>query len=289
VATLRDIKRRISSVKSTQQITRAMKMVASVKLRRAQEQMMRARPYAHSLDELLGHVAAKIDRSLHPLLAEREPKNVCYVVLTGDRGLAGSFNANLTKRAKNEIDAQIAEGRTVSTITVGRKGYEFFQRRGYDLLEKYINFFNELDFRHAQAIGGLIQSKFIGEELDRIYLIYNEFKTALQQRIVVQQLLPIVPRPPGEEKYHIDFLLEPSAQQILDTLCPKYLNIQVWHALLESYAAEMAARTAAMDTATENAQDMINQLTLHYNKARQAAITKELLEIVGGAEALSKA
>jgi len=289
VATLRDIKRRITSVKGTQQITRAMKMVASVKLRRAQERMMRSRPYAHSLDELLGHVAAKIDRSLHPLLKEREPKSVCYVVISGDRGLAGSFNANITKRAKSEIDAQIAEGKSVSMIAVGRKGFEFFQRRGYQLKEKYINFFNDLDFRHAQEIGNLIKSEYIRGELDHVYLIYNEFKSALQQRIVVQQLLPIVPRPPYEEKYHIDFLLEPSARQILDTLCPKYLNIEVWHALLESYAAEMAARTAAMDTATENAQDMINQLTLHYNKARQAAITKELLEIVGGAEALSKA
>jgi len=289
VATLRDIKRRIGSVTSTQKITRAMKMVASVKLRRAQERMMRSRPYAHSLDELLGHVAAKIDRSLHPLLAEREPKNICYVVVTGDRGLAGSFNANITKRAKSEIDAQVADGKSVSTITVGRKGYEFFQRRGYNLLEKYINFFNELEFKHAQDIGELIKSKFIGEELDRIYLIYNEFKSALQQRIVVQQLLPIVPRLPREEKYHIDFLLEPSPSVILDALCPKYLNIEVWHALLESYAAEMAARTAAMDAATENAQEMIDQLTLKYNKARQAAITKELSEIVGGAEALSKA
>jgi len=289
VATLRDIKRRIGSVTSTQKITRAMKMVASVKLRRAQERMMRSRPYAHSLDELLGHVAAKIDRSLHPLLAEREPKSICYVVITGDRGLAGSFNANITKRAKSEIDAQIAEGKSVSAITVGRKGYEFFQRRGYKLLEKYINFFNDLEFHHAQDIGELIKSKFIGEELDRIYLIYNEFKSALQQRIVVQQLLPIVPRPPREEKYHIDFLLEPSPSVILDALCPKYLNIEIWHALLESYAAEMAARTAAMDAATENAQEMIDQLTLHYNKARQAAITKELSEIVGGAEALSKA
>lgn len=289
MATLRHIKRRIGSVKSTQQITRAMKMVASVKLRRAQERMLRARPYAHSIDELLGHVAAKIDRSLHPLLAEREPKNVCFVVITGDRGLAGSFNANITRLAKSEIDAHIAEGRSVSAITVGRKGFEFFNRRGYRLLEKYVNFFNDLEFRHAQDIGELIKSQFIGEELDRIYLVYNEFKSAIQQRIVVQQLLPIVPRPPREEKYHVEFILEPSPDLILDTLCPKYLNIEVWHALLESYAAEMAARTAAMDAATENAQEMIDQLTLNYNKARQAAITKELSEIVGGAEALSKA
>lgn len=289
MATLRDIKRRIGSVKSTQQITRAMKMVAAVKLRRAQERMLRARPYARSLDEMLGHVAAKIDRSLHPLLAVREPDKVCYVVVTGDRGLAGSFNANIMRRAKNEIDLQIAEGRAVSAITVGRKGFDFFTRRGYRLLEKYINFFNELNFHHAQNIAGLIQSKFIGEELDRIYLVYNEFKSAIQQTIVVQQLLPITPRPPREEKYHVDFILEPSPQSILDTLCPKYLNIEVWQALLESYAAEMGARMAAMEAATENAQDMINQLTLYYNKVRQATITKELSEIVGGAEALRKA
>lgn len=289
MATLRDIKRRIGSVRSTQQITKAMKMVASVKLRRAQERMLRARPYAQSLHEILGHVAAKIDRSLHPLLADREPKNVCYVVVTGDRGLCGSFNANLIRRARNEIDARQAEGLAVSAITVGRKGFEFFSRRNYRLLTRYVNFFSELDFRHARDIGELIKSKFIGEELDRIYLVFNEFKSALQQRIVVQQLLPIVPRPPQEEKYHLEFLLEPSAKDILDELCPKYLNIQIWHSLLESFAAEMAARTAAMDAATENAQEMLEQLTLHYNKARQAAITKELSEIVGGAEALSKA
>lgn len=289
MATLRDIRRRIGSVKSTQQITKAMQMVAAVKLHRAQERMLRSRPYARHLDEMLGHVAAKIDRSLHPLLAVREPNYVCYVVVTGDRGMAGSFNANIIRRAKNEIDMQAAEGCSVSAIAVGRKGFEFFSRRSYRLSERYINFFNELDFHHAQNIAELIRRKFIEEELDRVYLVFNEFKSAIQQRVVVQQLLPIVPRPPRDEKYHIDFILEPSPQSVLDTLCPKYLNIEVWQALLESHAAEMGARMAAMEAATDNAQEMIDQLTLYYNKVRQATITKELSEIVGGAEALSKA
>ncbi len=288
MATLRDIRRRIASVKSTQQITKAMKMVAAAKLRRAQERMMRARPYAKSLDDLLGHVSAKVDPSWHPLLAVREPKKVALLVLSGDRGLAGSFNTNIIRRAQTEFQALQSNGAEVSLICLGKKGYEHFYRRSYAILEKYTGFFNFLEFTHAQAIGQLVREKYLAAELDRVFLVYNEFRSIMLQRIVVKQLLPIVPRPPQEEKYTSAYIFEPSPEKILDRLCPRYLNIAIWQALLESYAAELGARMSAMDAATENAQEVIGLLRLHYNKARQATITKELLEIVAGAEALQK-
>ncbi len=288
MATLRDIRRRITSVKSTQQITKAMKMVAAAKLRRAQERMQKARPYARSLDEMLGHVSAKVEANLHPLLAVREPKKVAVVVLSGDRGLAGSFNANIIRRAVNEIQSLRAGGAEVKLICVGRKSYEFFNKRNYTLLAHYINFFNNLEFSHAQDIAALINEKYVAADLDRVYLVYNEFKSVVQQKLVVQQLLPMVPRAPEAEKYPADYLFEPAPAKLLDSLCPRYLNIEVWQALLESYAAELGARMSAMDAATENAQEVLEQLRLHYNKARQASITKELLDIVGGAEALQK-
>ncbi len=288
MATLRDIRRRIGSVKSTQQITRAMKMVAAAKLRRAQERMMRARPYARSLDDMLGHVSAKVDSSLHPLLAVREPRQVALLVLSGDRGLAGSFNANIIRRAQSEFYTLQNTGAKVSLLCIGKKGFEYFHRRNFPILEKYAGFFNNLDFVHAQDIGHLVQQKYLAAELDRVFLVYNEFRSIMQQQIVVKQLLPIVPRPPQEEKYSSEYIFEPSPERILNSLCPKYLNLTIWQALLESYAAELGARMSAMDAATENAQEVLGQLRLHYNKARQATITKELLEIVGGAEALKK-
>lgn len=288
MATLRTIRRRIASIKSTQQITKAMKMVAAARLRKAQDRMLKARPYSHSLDETLGHVAAKVDHALHPLLHVREPKRIGFVVVTGDRGLCGSFNANIIRRAANEMNASRQNGLEFELITIGKKGFEHFNRRHYPILEKYINFFDKLDYSHAQDLAALIQEQYVQGKLDRIYLVYNEFKSAIQQNIIVQQLLPIVPRPPQDEKYAADFLFEPSPIKILDNLCPRYLNIQIWHALLESFAAEMGARMAAMSTATDNAKDLIFQLTLYYNKVRQASITRELMDIVGGAEALKK-
>lgn len=288
MATLRDIRRRITSVKSTQQITKAMKMVAAAKLRRAQERMQKARAYARSLDEMMGHVSAKVDPALHPLLAVREPRKVAVVVMSGDRGLAGSFNTNIIRRAANEVQALRESGAEVQLICAGRKGFEFFNKRNYSLLAHYINFFNDLDFSHAQDLGDLIGKKYVAAELDRVFLVYNEFKSVVQQKLVVQQLLPIVPRPPEAEKYAADYVFEPEPVKLLDSLCPRYLNIEIWQALLESYAAELGARMSAMDAATENAKEVLEQLRLHYNKARQASITRELLDIVGGAEALKK-
>jgi F-type H+-transporting ATPase subunit gamma len=288
LATLRTIRRRIASVKSTQQITKAMKMVAAARLRKAQERMLKARPYSKSLDETLGHVASKVDHALHPLLHVRAPKRVAFVVVTGDRGLCGSFNANIIRRATNEMNTARQSGLEFDLVTVGKKGFEHFKRRRYPILEKYVNFFDKLDFSHAQDIAALIQEQYVNGKLDRIYLVFNEFKSAIQQNIIVQQLLPIVPRPPQDEKFATEFLFEPSPVRILTNLCPRYLNIQIWHALLESFAAEMGARMAAMSTASDNAKDLIFQLTLYYNKVRQASITRDLMDIVGGAEALKK-
>ncbi len=286
MATLRDIRRRINSVRSTQQITKAMKMVAAAKLRRAQDRLLNARPYAYRLGQLLAHVAAKEDRSLHPLLAIREPKNICYVVVTADRGLCGSFNTNIIRRAKSEMDAQGSE-KKVSLVAVGRKGFEHFSRRGYDIIEKYINFFDHLEFKYAVSISNLVQELYQAREFDRVYGVYNEFKSAAVQRVIVEQLLPIEPESPEIEKYQlIDYLYEPSSGKILDEVCPKNLNIQIWRILLESYAAEQGARMVAMGAATDNAEEMIYDLTLYYNKVRQATITKEIADIVGGAEAL---
>ncbi len=286
MATLRDIRRRISSVKSTQQITKAMKMVSAAKLRKAQERLINSRPYANRIDELLAHVSAKVDRNLHPLLVEREPKNVCYVIVTSDRGLCGSFNANIIRTAKTEIEANNTDGKA-SLVTIGKKGFEHFSRRGFNVIEKYLNFFDELDFNQAVHISDLIQKMFLQKELDRVFFVYNEFKTAAVQKVVVHQLLPIQAQLPETVKYQsVDYLYEPSLASILDELCPKHLNIQMWRALLESYASEQGARMVAMESATENAEEMIYDLTLYYNKVRQAAITKEISEIVGGAEAL---
>ena len=288
MATLRELKRRIGSVKSTQQLTKAMKMVAAAKLRRAQENMQRARPYSENINEVLGHVCAKVGPAVHPLLSVREPQNIAVVVIAGDRGLAGGFNANLIRRASTEIKQMQDTDSNVSVICVGKKSYEFFERRDYSILEKYINFFSDLEFSHAQEIARLIQDSYLNKKLDRIYLVYNEFKSVVQQIIVDKQILPIVPRLPENEKYQTDFLFEPTPTKILDKLGPRYLDIQLWQALLESYASELGARMAAMGAATENAQEVIEQLTLTYNKARQTAITTEMLEIVGGAEALKR-
>jgi F-type H+-transporting ATPase subunit gamma len=288
VATLRDIRRRISSVRSTQQITKAMKMVSAAKLRRAQERLLSARPYATRIQTLLAHVAAQVERSKHPLLVEREVKNVLYLVVSADRGLCGSFNANVLRKAKFEIDAHKQNGEIdLKLITIGRKGFDHFSRRGYPVVEKYVNIFDHLEFSHAAAISSQIQKLYQEKEVDRVVAVYNEFKSAAVQKVITQQLLPIEPQRPQMQIYQpVEYLYEPSIDHILNEICPKFLNIQIWRMLLESYAAEQGARMVAMESASENAQEMIYDLTLYYNKVRQASITKEIAEIVGGANAL---
>lgn len=286
MATLSDIKRRIGSVKSTQQITKAMKMVAAAKLRRAQERLLNARPYAQRFEELLTHVTAQEkQQSSHPLLEVREANKLCYVVVTSDRGFCGGFNSNVIKRAKSEVDSQTSDD--ITLVAVGGKGADFYLRRGYQISGKYVGIFNNLDFHHATQISARIQELYQTQEVDRVFAVYNSFKSAGTQVVKVAQLLPVEPNQPEEGgAVFADYLYEPEAGKILDEIIPKNLNVQIWRILLESYAAEEGARMVAMDAATENAEEMIYDLTLHYNKVRQTAITTEIAEIVGGAEAL---
>lgn len=284
MATLRDIKQRITGVQKTQTITRALKMVAAVKLRRAQQRIIQARPYAYRLGDLMGHIATKIDRELHPLLVVREPKRLGYVIVTSDQGLCGSFNHNIIRKAQSEI--QNHSDQQLDLILIGKKGRDHFVKRNYKPIGEYVSFFRDLKFEQAIRIASLIRELYIQQKLDRVYLIYNEFKSAVQQRVIVEQLLPIIPIIPEDRATLPEFIFEPDPLAILDTLCPKNLNVQIWRVLLESYASEMGARMTAMEYATENADKLIGELQMQYNKKRQEGITKEILEIISGSEAL---
>lgn len=286
MATLRDIKRRIVGVQKTQQITRALKMVSAVKFRRAQQRILQARPYAHRLNEMMSHIAGKVDRDLHPLLAVREPHRICFVIITGDQGLCGSFNQNIIRKTELEISKH--EQQNIDIVLIGRKGRDYFVKQNYNVIGEYTAFFKNLEFTHAVKIATLLKDLYVQQKLDRIYIIYNEFKSAAQQLVTLEQLLPIIPIVPEDKKYMADFIFEPDELTILDTLCPKNLNIQMWRILLESYAAEMGARMTAMEYATENANKLIVELTMQYNRIRQESITTEILEIVSGSEALKK-
>ncbi|MCH8125302.1 ATP synthase F1 subunit gamma [candidate division KSB1 bacterium] len=286
MATLRDIRRRISSVKSTQQITRAMKMVAAAKLRRAQEKILKARPYAYELRNVIGHLANIVDHDAHPLLSVREVQSVGFVVVTSDRGLCGAFNINIIRRATEQIKAAQAEGKSAKLILVGKKARDYFRRRDYEIIAEHIDLFNKLDFSHAQALAGDITRFYTQGEVDLVSVIYNEFKSAVQQNLTVEQLLPIEPKSIEGSTLKFNYIYEPSPDTIINVLLPRQINIQTWRILLETSSAEHGARMTAMEVATENAQEMITDLTLHYNRVRQASITKEILEIIGGAEAL---
>jgi len=284
MATLRDIKQRITGVQKTQQITRALKMVAAVKLRRAQQRIIQARPYAHRLNEIMGHIAGKVDRNLHPLLAIREPKLVCYVIVTSDQGLCGSFNQNIIRKTEFEISQH--GDQCLEYILIGKKGRDYFTKKGVTVIGEYVSFFKNLQFDQAVDIALLVRDLYIQKKLDRVYLIYNEFKSAVQQEVIVEQLLPIIPVIPEERKYIPEFIFEPDAISILDTLLPQNLDVQIWRVLLESYASEMGARMTAMEYATENANKLIGELRMQFNRLRQESITTEILEIIGGSEAL---
>ncbi|MFC1726700.1 ATP synthase F1 subunit gamma [candidate division KSB1 bacterium] len=283
MATLREIKRRISSVKSTQQITKAMKMVAAARLRRAQENILKARPYAYKIDTVLTNLASKVDRNLHPLLDKRDPKSMAVVCVTSDRGLCGGFNTNIIRQTKHYFEECEIENKVL--INIGFKGWNHFKKRDYNIIGEYTRFFSDLEFAHANRIGHQLIDLYLQKKLDKVVLIYNEFKSVLQQKIVVEDLLPIEPQE-EEKKAVIDYIYEPEPVKILDAITPLHINIQIWRVLLESYASEMAARMNAMENATDNAQEMIESLVMLYNRIRQATITKEISEIVGGAEAL---
>lgn len=284
MASLKQIRRRITGVTSTAQITRAMKMVAAAKLRKAQENMERSRPYAHKLRDVIASVVSHADTDLHPLLESREPEHVGVVTVTSDRGMCGSFNANICRRTQTVITDFV--DKDVKLFTLGKNGQEFFRKRGADIYHYYPGVFQELEFSQAAAVGRDIGEKYIAGDFDRIYLVYNEFKNAVQQDLICQQLLPVEPLSELTTASNTDYIYEPDPHSVLDQLLPMYINVQVWHVMLESFAAEQAARMTAMENATENAEELILDLTLQFNKARQTAITTELLEIVGGAEGL---
>ena len=294
-----DLRRRIRAVKNTQQITKAMKMVAASKLRRAQERIMNARPYAVQMQRVLGSVAARVDPSIHPLLTQREPSaasKTLVIVVTGDKGLCGSFNTNVIKAG----GAYLVEHPGQCTLgLVGRKGRDFFGRRGFEVMFERIGIFQTLRFDDAREIAQMAIDAFLSGQVDRVMLVYNEFRSVMTQRVVVDQLLPIAradveatgsavaPIVEGADpRAQIDYLYEPSPVEIFNQLLPRYVEVQVYRALLESNAAFFAAQMTAMDTATKNSGEMIAGLTLYMNKVRQAAITREIIEVVSGAEAL---
>lgn len=264
-----------------------MKMVAAAKLKKAQKNIITARPYAYAIKGVLGHLIPRIDRNLHPLLHIREPKKVCMVVITADRGLCGSFNSNIIRKAAQIMDQYDPE--SLSLICIGRKGKNYFSRRGYNILSSYVDFFRYLEFAHATRIIKLISNLYIEKGLDRVDLIYNEFKSAVRQDVIVEPMLPLVPPPQEDYPEFRDYIFEPSIKEIVDSLVPLHLNVQMWRILLESNAAEQGARMTAMENATENAKEIISHLRLTFNKARQAAITKDMLEIVGPTEVMRKA
>lgn len=291
MATLREIRGRINSIKNTEKITRAMKMVAAVKFRKAQENVIAARPYARKIAEILKSLIPTVGNLENELLIERDVKRICLVVVTSDRGFAGPFNTNLIKEAERLIKEKYAEfynSHNLTLFTLGKKSFDFFSKRNYDIFARYIGIFDRIEFSSARKVVSDILGGYIDKKFDKVMIIYNEFKSAAQSKIVEEQFLPILSIDDSEASAEniSDFIFEPAAKEIIDYLLPKHLNTQIWRVMLESYASEQAARMMAMDSATSNANDLIKSLKLTYNKARQAAITKELLEVVSGAEAL---
>ena len=286
---LRDLKRRTRSVKNTQQITKAMKMVSAAKLRRAQDAILSARPFAKKMLEVLNSLATRADADAHPLLSEREPANIDVVVISADKGLCGSFNANIMKRAEDFLGSVQSE--TLDVQVVGKKTRDYFKRRKYNIRHQFVDIFRDLTYDTAGSIARPLIERYSDsgseERVDAVYLIYNEFKNVMQQDVVVERLLPIEKREFEKPEEELDYIYEPTAAEIYDAVIPRHVEYQVWHALLESAAAEHAARMTAMENASKNASELIEQLTLTMNKVRQTTITREILEIVSGAEAIS--
>jgi len=284
MANLRDIRTRIRSVKSTQQLTYAMKLVSATKLRRAQERILAARPYARQMLRVLNSLATRANPGHHPLLARRGDRRVELVVITADRGLCGGFNTNIVKAAAEEMGKRA--GRELSLTLVGKKGRDYFRRRKVSVRREMVDIFRNVTYAHAAELARELIQSYVARELDAVYLVYNEFKSAIQQRVVAEKLLPIEQLAWEGPGLPADYIYEPSEKDLFDRLLPKHVEVQVYRALLESAASEQGARMTAMDSATNNAADMIESLTLNMNKVRQAGITKEILEVVSGAVAL---
>jgi F-type H+-transporting ATPase subunit gamma len=287
MATLRDIKRRIKAVESTSKITKAMKMVSAAKFRRAQQRMLEMRPYAERMNGILSSLASGAEGEIHPLLMVRPRRSIEVLVMTSDRGLCGAFNTNIMKAATRHIDELKREGYEVTIDVVGRKARDYYKRRGIEMRKAWTGIAGKIAYGNAQEIAAEIVENYTNETTDEVVLIFNEFKSAIAQQVVVSRLLPLAPIQAAEETLPIyNFIYEPSKQEIFSRLVPKNVEIQIFRALLESQASEEAARMAAMENATRAANDMIDSLTLQFNKARQASITKELMDIVGGVEAM---
>jgi F-type H+-transporting ATPase subunit gamma len=282
---LQQTRRRIASVKNTQKITKAMKLVSAAKLRRAQERILKARPYAQKMEALLANLASRVNRDAHPLLAVRPVTKVEFVVVAADRGLCGPFNAQIVRRATELARSQQAQGRRVSLTCVGRKPHDFFRRRQLPIRHTVVGLFDRLSFDHAAELAKNIAEGYLAGTFDECWLMYSEFKSAMSSKIQVKRLVPIQPEN-GAGDSGPDYVYEPSDEALLADIVPRAVEIAIWRALLESAASEQGARMMAMDSASRNAKEMIAKLTLVYNKTRQASITKELMDIVGGAEAL---
>ena len=289
MATLRDIRRRIRSVESTQKITRAMKLVAAAKLRRAQERIVSARPYAVKMAELLSSLVRRAEGEAHPLLVRRPAARKRLVIITADKGLCGAFNSNILRASLAFLREQGAT--SVTLVVVGKKARDFYRRRQYEIKSEMLGFFDRLAYSHAQELAGGLMQEYLSGEVDEVHLLYNEFRSVAVQRVKREQLLPIesAEAPDGQGGAAGpagDYIYEPSPEAILAALLPRHVTTQVYRALMESVAGEYGARMTAMEAATKNAKEMISVLSIQYNKARQERITKELLDIVGGAEAL---
>jgi F-type H+-transporting ATPase subunit gamma len=288
MSNLADLRRRTRSVKNTQQITSAMKMVSAAKLRRAQDAILSARPFAKKMLEVLNSLATRASAEAHPLLRAREPKNVDVIIVSADKGLCGSFNANIMKKAERFVGGLDSE--VLDLQLVGKKSSDYFKRRAFTIRHEFVDVFRDLTYNTAGAVARPIIERYSDpeskERVDAVYLIYNEFKNVMQQDVVVEQLLPIQKLEFEKPEEEIDYIYEPTAAEIYDAVIPRHVEYQVWHALLESAAAEQAARMTAMESASKNAKELIEQLTLTMNKVRQATITREILEIVSGAEAI---
>jgi F-type H+-transporting ATPase subunit gamma len=286
MASLKSIKKRIVSVKNTRQITKAMKMVSAAKLRRAQENVVAARPYAKKLGEVLQSLSANLEGDLHPLLEKRDAKKLLLIVLTSDRGLCGGFNTNLCKAADRYIKEKAGTYEQISIMTVGRKGYEFLKSR-YTVYKNFANVLAKPNYQTAVMLAQEVIDGFVAEEYDQVELLFNSFRTVMTQDITFQQMLPVVPEETGAvDETPVEYIYEPSVGELLAEILPKNIEVQIFKAMLETVAGEHGARMTAMDSASKNANEMIGKLTLQYNRARQAAITTELMEIISGSESI---
>ena len=285
MATLREIRRRIASIKNIAQVTNAMRVVAAARLRRAQENIQATRPFAEKFNTILGHLISQIENPVHPLLESREVKRVCLISVSADRGLCGSFNSNVIRTTTQRAQNYNSEGAEVTVICVGRRTRDHFARRGYNIIGEYVNIFRQLAFETAVEIVAEFEHLYTDKQIDKVEVIYNTFKSAILQTVLVEQLLPLTPEVPTGDELFLDYLYEPGQEAIFQSVLAKHLNMQMWKVLLDSNAAEQAARMAAMENATRNANELMDDLVLQRNRARQTQITTEISEIVSGAAA----